>query len=174
MENYIKIKKIGADNAEDANIKNQPFEIRGKMIPALHNGVWTYTVEKYDTVTEMCFPDFPYDPGDGGTYLGAYDGDKCIGLAVLRPYMFKYLYLEDLKVDRDHRGKGAGKLLIDECIKEARESGKQGVYTVAQDNNLSACLFYLHCGFEIGGFDNRAYRGTSQEDKADIYFYRDC
>ena len=26
---------------------------------------------------------------------------------------------------------------------------------------------------EIGGFDNRGYRGTSQENKADIYFYKD-
>ncbi len=50
----------------------------------------------------------------------------------------------------------------------------QGVYTIGQDNNLSACLFYLRNGFEIGGFDNRVYRGTGQEGKANILFYRDC
>ena len=170
----IEIKKIGAQNAEDANIKNQPFKVWGKMIPALDNGVWTYSIKKFGEAAEMCFPDFTYDPDDGGAYFGAYDKDKCIGLAVLRPYMFRYMYLEDLKVDRDHRGRGIGKLLIDACMKEARENGKQGVYTIAQDNNLSACLFYLKCGFEIGGFDNRAYRGTPQEHKADIYLYRDC
>lgn len=47
------------------------------------------------------------------------------------------------------------------------------VYTIGQDNNLAACLFYLEHGFEIGGFDNRCYRGTSQENKTNIYFYRD-
>ena len=53
----------------------------------------------------------------------------------------------------------------------ARERGYIGLFTQAQDNNLNACLFYLHTGFEIGGFDNHVYNGTSQEGKADIIFY---
>ena len=59
-------------------------------------------------------------------------------------------------------------------LEKAASENMQGVYTVGQDNNLSACLFYLSQGFDIGGFDNRTYRGTAQEDKADIIFYRDC
>ena len=39
---------------------------------------------------------------------------------------------------------------------------------------VEICLFYLHHGFDISGFDNRGYRGTSQAHKADIFFYRDC
>ena len=38
-------------------------------------------------------------------------------------------------------------------MEEARNQGMRGVYTIGQDNNLSACLFYLKQGFEIGGFD---------------------
>ena len=53
------------------------------------------------------------------------------------------------------------------------QDGRWDYRTVGQDNNLSACLFYLHHGFSIGGFDNRSYDGTSQEGKSDIYFYRD-
>ena len=56
---------------------------------------------------------------------------------------------------------------------EARKRGYIGLFTQAQDNNLNACLFYLKTGFTIGGFDNRVYRGTKQEGKADIIFYRD-
>ncbi len=123
----------------------------------------------------MCFPDFPYEAGrEKGIFLGAYEGTACIGVAVLRPYLFRYLYLEDLKVVRSRRRQGIGGLLIEACMKKAEEEGMIGVYTVGQDDNLSACLFYLGHGFEIGGFDNRSYRGTSQEGKADIYFYRDC
>ena len=59
MEHEIAIKRIGAENAADANIPNQPFCVWGRMIPALDKGVWTYTVEKFDTVTQMCFPEFP-------------------------------------------------------------------------------------------------------------------
>ena len=49
----------------------------------------------------------------------------------------------------------------------------QGVSLQAQDNNLSACLFYLKTGFRIGGLDTEGYNGTTQEGKADISFYRD-
>ena len=92
---------------------------------------------------------------------------------MLRKQLFRYLYLDDLKVKADHRRCGIGGKLIQACMDEARVLGMIGVYTVGQDNNLSACLFYLRHGFAIGGFDNRAYRGTVQENKADIYFYRD-
>ena len=43
-----------------------------------------------------------------------------------------------------------------------------------QDNNLSACLFYLKNGFRIGGLDTEVYGGTNQEGKADILFYTEC
>ena len=167
----VEIRRI--QSIEDCNLPNEAFSLWGRMVPSLSDGKWEYTVQPFAEREEMCFPDCAYDPADGGCYLGAYDGGKCIGVAVLRRGWFRYLYLEDLKVKRECRRKGAGALLIQACMEEAQQAGLLGVYTVAQDNNLSACLFYLKNGFEIGGFDNRAYRGTSQEHKADIYFYRD-
>lgn len=170
----IEIRPIQSHRQCDANIPNQPFAVWGRMIPSLRDGKWDYTVEALAETTEMCFPDYPYDVDTyDGVFLGAYDGDTCIGVAALRNSMFRYLYLEDLKVSRDYRGKGVGGLLIEACMEQAKERGMRGVYTVGQDNNLSACLFYLRHGFAIGGFDNRVYDGTSQEGKADIYFYRD-
>lgn len=170
----IEIRKISVQNNDDANIPNQPFTLWGQMIPSLQDGKWDYCTVEFAEKTRMCFPDFPYDVEDGGIYLGAYDGQTCIGVAVLRKAMFRYLYLEDLKVNEAYRGCGIGGMLIEAAMETAKEEKLQGVYTVGQDNNLSACLFYLRHGFQIGGFDNRSYRGTSQENKADIYFYRDC
>ena len=171
----IEIKQIGNGNKDDVNIPNQPFEIWGRMIPSLCDGKWEYRTVEFPEARETCFPDFPYDPEkDDAVFFGAYDGEKCVGLAVLRRHMFRYLYLDDLKVNREYRGRGIGGMLIDACMERAMAENMQGVYTVGQDNNLSACLFYLHHGFEIGGFDNRAYRGTTQGETADIYFYRDC
>ena len=170
----IEIKELGTDKKADANIKNQSFSIFGKMIPALSFGKWDYEIEYFDEHKEICFPDFEYSPGDEeGFFLGAYDGECCIGLAVLRKELFNYLYLDDLKVNADYRRSGVGTKLIEAALSKARELGLLGVYAIAQDNNLAACLFYLKSGFQIGGFDNRAYRGTPQEEKADIYFYRD-
>lgn len=171
----IEIKRLGAEDVPDANLPNEPFTLRGRMIPALENGMWSWRTEEFPVITEMCFPDFPYDPADGNAvFLGAYEDGVCAGLAVLRRGMLRYLYLEDLKVCRAYRGKGVGSALIESCMAEASRAGMQGVYVVAQDNNLDACLFYLRRGFAIGGFDNRAYRGTKQAHKADIHFYRDC
>ena len=171
----IEIRLVDREHEADARLPNQPFLLWGRMIPELRVGQWSYHTETFVTPSEMCFPDYPYEVGrDDSVFLGAYDGDRCVGLAVLREAMFRYLYLDDLKVAASWRGRGIGGRLVEACMAEAAKRNKLGVYTVGQDNNLTACLFYLRQGFEIGGFDNRAYRGTPQEHKADIYFYRDC
>ncbi|MGM9603434.1 MAG: hypothetical protein ACI3XG_00030 [Faecousia sp.] len=64
-------------------------------------------------------------------------------------------------------------MLIEKCMEIAKAEHMRGVSLQAQDNNLSACLFYLKTGFRIGGLDTEGYNGTSQEGKADIKFYRD-
>lgn len=171
----IEIKQILPDNENDANIPNQPFKIWGKMIPSLHNGEWDYQVVEFKETAEMCFPDCFYDIKNGDSiFYGAYDGDKCIGVAVLRKGMFKYLYLDDLKINSKYRRQGVGSMLIKVCLERAKMQHMEGIYTIGQDNNLSACLFYINQGFKIGGFDNKTYQGTSQEGKADIAFFLDC
>lgn len=130
----IEIRQIDQAHAGDLALKNDPFPICGRMIPALQDGV-------------------------------------CLGLAIYKKGFFNYWYLEDLKVCAAARRKGVGRALIRSGLDYAKTQGYVGVYLQAQDNNLSACLFYLSCGFEIGGFDNRVYDGTSQAGKADIYFY---
>ena len=92
----IEIRRIQADRKADANIPNQPFAIWGRLVPSLQEGKWSYRTETFPERTEMCFPDFPYDPEtDAGSFFGAYEGENCIGLAVLRREMFRYLYLDD-------------------------------------------------------------------------------
>lgn len=173
----IRISMIGPENSQDINIPNQPFPLRGRMIPSLSDGHWSFTVEQAESVSEMCFPDEHYDYDEMSrdcVFLGAYDGGRCVGLAVLRQGMFRYMYLEDLKVNSAYRGKGVGRALVSSAGKISVSHGYRGLYTIGQDNNLDACLFYLACGFRIGGFDNAVYKGTSQEGKADIIFYLDC
>ncbi|MCM1523910.1 MAG: GNAT family N-acetyltransferase [Ruminococcus sp.] len=106
--------------------------------------------------------------------MGAYDGDKCVGLAIMQHALMKYMYLYDLKVNRDHRGRQIGKMLINRSKNVALSEGYRGIYTQGQDNNLAACLFYLKNGFVIGGLDTHVYTGTSQEGKSDILFYLDA
>lgn len=170
----MEIKRITRENAADLNLKNEAFPMPGKFIPELKDGVWSYRTEPFEKVETMIFPDENYDFDEisaKGAIFGAYEDGKCIGVAIYQDYWLKYMYLYDLKVSSAARGTGVGKALIQAGLEEAKARGYIGLYTQAQDNNLNACMFYLKAGFEIGGFDNHVYGGTSQEHKADIIFY---
>lgn len=163
----------------DINLKNHPFKLFGLMLPSYNNGRWDYTELLFpaENVTEMRFPDEDYDYDEmsqNHVFVGAYDGGRCVGVAILQQAFFKYMYLYDLKVDPDYRGKGVGSMLIEASKEVAVQQGYRGLYTQGQDNNLGACRFYLKTGFEIGGLDTRVYGGTSQEHKKDILFYCDA
>ncbi len=173
----IEIKRIGEANKQDIRLPNEPFALFGRMLPRYIDGKWSYSVERFETVSEMRFPDENYDfdaMAGNSVFLGAYDGGRCVGLAILQQAFFKYMYLYDLKVNRDYRGCGTAKKLIEAARTVALDSGYRGVYTIGQDNNLAACLCYIKSGFRIGGLDTEVYKGTKQEGKADIIFYLDC
>jgi len=171
----IEIKIIDAQSNADINISNEPFQIFGRIVLSYDGDKWMHTLFRFapEDVTEMCFPDenYDYEAMSDSTFLGAYDGDKCIGLAILQPGFFRYMYLYDLKVSRAYRGRHIGQLLIQRSKEIAAENGYCGLYTQGQDNNPGACLFYLNSGFYIGGLDTNVYRHTEQEGKADILFY---
>ena len=173
----IEVKQITAENAQDLNLKNEPFVMPGDFIPELKDGVWSYRTELYAQPQSMVFPDEDYDIEEvcsKGIVFGAYEDGNCIGVAIFEDYWLKYMYLSDLKVTTDARGKGVGKALIAAGLEAAKAKGYRGLYTIGQDNNLNACMFYLKAGFVIGGFDNHVYNGTSQDGKADVIFYLDA
>ncbi len=172
----LAVRRIGREDSADINLPNEPFPLFGRMVPLYDGKVWTHTVEKFAEASEMCFPDENYDyerMAGNSVFIGTYDGDACVGLAILQQAMFRYMYLYDLKVSRRYRRMGAAAALIQKAGEVAAEYGYRGIYTVGQDNNLGACLFYLKAGFVIGGLDTKVYEGTPQEGKKDIYFYLD-
>ena len=171
----MEIRIIDAQHKADINLPNEPFQMFGRMIPAYDGKAWTYELMRFapDDVTEMCFPDenYDYDAMSDSVFLGTYDGEECVGLAILQPGFFRYMYLYDLKVKGNYRGRHIGKMLIQKAKETAVQKGYCGPYTQGQDNNPGACLFYLNTGFYIGGLDTNVYRHTGQEGKADILFY---
>lgn len=175
----ITVKRIDEKNQADINIPNEAFSLFGRMIPKFDGEKWSYTTEEFpkEQVSEMVFPDENYDYDEmkeNSFFAGAYDeSGKCIGLAIYQKSWNKYLYLYDLKVNKDCRGMGAGKLLLEEGKQIAVENGCKGLHTIGQDNNLAACLFYAKNGFVIGGMDTCVYNWTSQKGKSDILFYMD-
>lgn len=174
MDN-IEIRMIDLAHKKDINIPNEPFAIFGRMIPAYDGAQWSYTTELLEETKEECFPDenYQYEEMSDCVFIGAYEGEQCVGLSIMRHHWSHYMYLHDLKVNASVRGKKIGAGLIQKSMEVARENGYRGIYTIGQDNNLAACLFYLKNGFHIGGIDCDIYRGTSQEHKKDIIFYTD-
>lgn len=175
----IEVRIIDAAHQQDIRIPNEPFSLFGRMAPSYTGGQWQYRIVRFreEDIGEMCFPDENYDYDElsqNSIFVGAYDGDRCIGLAILQHAMLKYMYLYDLKVNRDYRGRRIGRMLIEKAKEVALNEGYRGIYTQGQDNNLGACLFYLKNGFVIGGLDTHVYVGTSQEGKSDIIFYLDA
>lgn len=169
----ITTKIIDSQHKVDINILNEPFKLFGQILVSYNNGKWDYQLKKYSSekVTEMRFPDenYDYDAMKDSVFVGAYDGKKCIGLAILQPGFFKYMYLSDLKVNKKYRGQHIGQILITKAKEIAKEKGYAGLYTQGQDNNPGACLFYLHTGFYIGGIDTNVYRHTKQAGKAILF-----
>lgn len=173
----ISIKEITHENQQDINIPNHPFLLIGRLIPSYQNQAWSSQAVLFESTEWVTFPDENYDfeqIQDSHIFIGAYDDNKCVGLAILQKPLFKYIYLHNLKVYADYRQQGLASMLIDKAKEIAQSKGYQGIYTIAQDNNLIACQFYPKVGFEIGGLDTRVYKGTAQEGKADLYFYLDC
>lgn len=172
----MEIRLIDAAHAADINIKNEPFPLRGHMMITRKKDKWEHHEELLprDEISEMTFPDENYVPDKMKEYvfLGAYEDDTCVGLAILVPVFNPCLFLYDLKVKGSERGTGIGRMLIEKSLQIAKERGFTGIYTTGQNNNLNACLFYLACGFEIGGLDTAIYDGTKQAGKFDIYFYK--
>lgn len=174
MDKNIEIKLIDREHKQDINIQNEPFRMTGRIKPSYVNGSWSYETEYFDG-GETCFPDenYDFDQMSDSTFIGAYDSEKCVGLAIMQPGFFRYMYLCDLKVGSSYRRKGIAGRLIDKAGEVAKSRGYNGIWTIGQDNNPGACLFYLKQGFHIGGLDTNVYKGTKQEGKSDIFFYLD-
>lgn len=84
----------------------------------------------------------------GGILLGALDGDKLAGFAVLLPELSHGMaQLAALFVDRTYRRSGIASRLVAEVEKRAREAGAHKLYVSAIPSG-SAVGFYLKWGFK--------------------------
>ena len=112
VNSMIEIQLIDEAHKKDICLKNDSFPLYGRLVPSYNGKQWSYTTQKFppEECGEMTFPDEPYDydkMAECTFFVGAYDGERCVGLAVLERGFFKYLYLSDLKVASGCRGRCA-------------------------------------------------------------------
>ena len=171
------IRPITKENESVLALPNDPFLKEGRVIPLFDGRSWDHRIVIYpkDEITEDCFPDENYsfdDMGEGFHGLAVYADGVCAGYALTYERWNRWLYLDNILISGKDRGMGLGSALIDECMELAVSLGKIGVWAVCQDDNLRAAEFYFRNGFVLGGMDERAYEGTKQEGKTDLYLYK--
>ena len=154
------------------------FTVDSKLVLSARDNVVSYEV----------VPVAPYEKRyakqeiDYGRYVGA--EDRAVYLAYidgvvagemrLWVHWNGFAYIDDIVVDRGYRRRGVGRALIEQAVGWAKAKGLAGVMLETQDNNVGACRLYEACGFVIGGFDRKLYRGIpGVRDEVAVYWYRE-
>ncbi|HIW89021.1 MAG TPA: GNAT family N-acetyltransferase [Candidatus Ligilactobacillus excrementipullorum] len=174
----LKTMLITTQNQQALALTNEPFCRPGTFEVTRLHSEWCYKLCFYPTsqISTETFPEENYQleqVNDQGFAVGTFAYDLPVGLGIFKDHPFQYLYLEDLKVSRTYRQQGVAQKILKFASKLALHQGYAGIFTICQSNNLNACLFYLACGFKIGGLNTQVYAHTSQAGKENIYFYLD-
>ena len=172
----ITVCKLTQKNIQDVNKCDGTFTVDSQLVLQAENNIIRYVALGVLPYTKR----YPPDEVDYMSYLA--DPDKAVFLAyvdshlagqlILRKNWNHYAYVEDIAVDIHSRRCGVGRALVREAINWTRAKHLSGIMLETQNNNVSACHFYEHCGFRLGGFDRYLYRGISHEtDEIALYWY---
>lgn len=66
-------------------------------------------------------------------------------------------WIWNLMLDKSARGQGLGRQLLDRTIEWARHKRLRAILLETQSNNIHACRFYAHMGFELVGVHDLFY-----------------
>lgn len=154
----------------------EPFEIIGRLVPAYDGREWKLSEELLDVSCEKLYPNDSFDPmtyidnPNEAAYLAMLD-EKCVGSLRVGKRWNGNAFIDDLAIDKKHRGQGVGKMLMDAAVQWSKDKGFNGLSLETQSNNLLACRFYLKYGFILGGIDAMVYTHPLYKDDIALYFY---
>lgn len=93
------------------------------------------------------------DPAAGPAFLGAFDGDRCLGVAGWRIHALtlcgRQLYVDDLVTDESARSQGVGARMLARLVELARVHGCTRIELDSNVTRYDAHRFYLREGFRI-------------------------
>jgi len=98
--------------------------------------------------------------------FGAVENDELIGYLELSHESWNNrMRVANIWVEEGHRGKGIGKLLMEEAEKTAKKEKARALILETQSCNDKAICFYKACGLSVIGFDLLAYTNDDVEEK---------
>ncbi|MDF2718958.1 MAG: yyaR [Paenibacillus sp.] len=149
------------------SVTDRQIDCTVKQIPAYEK---SYSDEEPKENDDILYTEYIDNP-DQIMFL-AFVGNQAVGRIQLRRNWNKYAYIEDIAVDRSFRKHGVGRKLIEQAKVWAKTGGMPGIMLETQNNNVRACKFYENCGFVLGGFDMRLYKGIhAQSDEIALFWY---
>ena len=84
--------------------------------------------------------------------IGALEGDELVGYVWAYEHPFREevrIYVNEIHVHEDYRGKGIGRELLKAVESMARERGYRALYIHTEGNNAGAIRLYQNEGYEI-------------------------
>lgn len=87
------------------------------------------------------------------TVYAAFEDEQPVGCAVIRPSLYGWCDLIDIRVDVGSRRKGIATALLAVCERHARINGLPGIRVMANDYNAGFCQFLQRKGFALKGID---------------------
>ena len=172
----IIIREIDQYNVEDFGRYDSSFMVNSKLILNAENGTISYTIVDVPPYTKQYGAEkfdskFYMDHLDKAIFF-AYLDEELAGEIRLRKNWNEYAYIDSIAVDSKYRNQGVGRALIKQAIEWAKKKDFPGLMLETQDNNVTACLFYASCGFELRGFDTRLYKGSNPNtDEIALFWY---
>ena len=154
----------------------EPFEIIGRLVPTYDGHKWSISEELLDTPRIKTYPNEKFDPQNyidnpnEAAFLAMQNG-TCVGSLRVGKRWNDNAFIDDLAIDKAHRGHGIGTMLMDAAVDWGKKAGLHGVSLETQDWNLLACRFYMKYGFRLGGIDKYVYTDPEYREETALYFY---
>ena len=93
--------------------------------------------------------------------IGAYDGDKQVGLAIAEKNAWnRTLLVWEFHVHPDYHNKGVGRQMMEKLVNIGRETDCRVIVCETQNTNVPAIRFYRKVGFEVGAIDLSYYTNS--------------
>jgi len=91
----------------------------------------------------------------GYPIIGLAEGDKLVGFATYGPFRprpcYRFTIEHSIYVEKSCRGKGAGKMLLLEVLKQAERQKYHVVVGVIDSSNATSLALHERCGFTLSG-----------------------
>lgn len=92
--------------------------------------------------------------------------DKIVGVLDVATESWRSVaWIWNIMLDKDIRGRGLGRILMERTITWAKSHNLRAVMLETQSNNVPACQFYAHLGFQLVGINDQFY--TNHDIKRD-------